>query len=197
MVEPRFLHLHDIFAADVAAIASLAKGTITVDALDSGGKRTDSASLGESGINPRKRPKKKPDDEDDKAETAKMYVPIEKASDEEQTVTGVVLQPEMTDAQGDIYDAAVIRAAAHRFLSNYNKQTKLGLQHKEFKAGRFALVESYLAPMDFALGSRVVKTGSWIMTVKVLDSKIWALVKAGKITGFSIGGRAKVVKLDD
>ena len=129
--------------------------------------------------------------------SAPLFIPISKASDEEQTVTGVVLQPEVTDAQGDIYDATVIKAAAYDFLANYNKATKLGKQHNDFKAWqeRFALVESYLAPIEFVMGTNLVKLGSWIMTVKVLDPKIWALVKAGKITGFSIGGKAKVKNL--
>lgn len=127
----------------------------------------------------------------------KAYVEIAKASEEQQTVTGIVLQPEVTDAQGDIYDAGVIQKAAYDFLANYNKATKLGHQHNDFKnwAGRFALVESYLAPMDFALGTKTVKAGSWIMTVKVLDNTIWKMVKDGKITGFSIGGKATVQKL--
>lgn len=127
------------------------------------------------------------------------FIPIAKAIDEEQTVSGVVLKPETTDAQGDIYSADVIREAAFNFLANYNKDTKLGHQHKDFKnwRGRFALVESYVAPHDFVLGDTIVTTGSWVMTVKVLDSKIWAMVKAGKITGFSIGGKARVQKLVD
>lgn len=126
---------------------------------------------------------------------AAIYIPIAKANDEEQTVTGVVLQPEVTDAQGDIYDAAVIKEAAYNYLMNFNKSTELGLQHKEFVKGRFALVESYLAPLDLVIGTNTVKSGSWIMTVKVLDLKIWKMVKNGKITGFSIGGKARVQQL--
>lgn len=134
-----------------------------------------------------------------KQPTMKAFVEIAKANDEEQTVSGIVLKPEVTDAQGDIYSAEVIRESAFDFLANYNKSTKLGHQHKDFKnwAARFALVESYVAPCDFVLGDKTVKMGSWVMTVKVLDSKIWKMVKDGKITGFSIGGKATVQKLND
>lgn len=130
-------------------------------------------------------------------EDANVFVSFAKAIEEEQTVSGIVLKPETTDAQGDIYSPAVVRKAAFDFLANYNKSTKLGHQHKDFKnwGGRFALVESYLAPSDFVMGDKIVKEGSWVMTVKVLDSKIWKLVKDGKITGFSIGGKARVQKL--
>jgi hypothetical protein len=123
----------------------------------------------------------------------RFEVSILKASDEEQTVTGVVLQPEVVDAQGDIISADVIKAAAHGFLMNFNKSTKLGLQHSTFPKGKLALVESYVAPNGIVLAAKTVRQGSWIMTVKVLDAEIWKKVKGGKITGFSIGGRAKVV----
>lgn len=122
----------------------------------------------------------------------RLYVPILKANDEEQTITGVVLQPEVVDAQGDIMDAQVIRQAAHKFLAAFNQRTKLGLQHQTFKNGQFSLAESYLAPGNMVIGGKTVKEGSWVMTVKVLDSKLWSMVKAGKLTGFSIGGRARV-----
>jgi hypothetical protein len=49
--------------------------------------------------------------------------------------------------------------------------------------------------MDMTIGSMVVKTGSWIMTWKVHDKKLWQSVKDGKITGFSIGGMARAKKL--
>lgn len=124
-----------------------------------------------------------------------MFVEIAKASEEQQTVTGIVLQPEVTDAQGDIYDADVIRDAAYAFLANYNKETKLGLQHSTFPKGKMELVESYLAPIEFSLGTHIIKLGSWVMTVKVLDSKLWLKVKSGAIGGFSIGGKAKVKDL--
>jgi hypothetical protein len=124
----------------------------------------------------------------------KLFIPIAKANTEEQTITGVVLQPEVVDAQGDIMAAEVIRKAAHRFLAQYNKATKLGLMHKDFKP-RFELVESYLAPMDFDLNGFKVKQGAWLMTVKVLDSAVWERVRRGELTGFSIGGKARVQRI--
>ena len=127
--------------------------------------------------------------------TTKVFVPILKAEAELQIVTGVVLQPEVVDAHGDIIGVDVIRETAHKFLTEYNRRTKLKLQHKDFKPGRFDLVESFIAPVDLAIGSKVVKAGSWVMSVKVNDKAIWQKVKDGKITGFSIGGRAKVKTL--
>jgi len=123
-----------------------------------------------------------------------IYIPLTKASNEEQTVTGVVLQPNVVDAHGDIMSAEVIRKAAHNFLESYNKATKLGLQHKNFKK-QFQLLESYIAPHGLTLGNQMVGAGAWIIVVKVLDSGIWDKVKKGQITGFSIGGTARAKKL--
>lgn len=135
------------------------------------------------------------EDEDDEQDCVekRFEVEIVKASDEEQTVTGIVLQPEVVDAQGDIMSADVIKETAYNFLQNFNKSTKLGLQHSTFPKGKLALVESYIAPNGIVLGAKTVRQGAWIMTVKVLDAAVWKKVKDGKIAGFSIGGRAKVV----
>lgn len=181
----------------IARLASTSKATIVSPDLANGGKLNPAKAPGK--IKPKGCGCAKSEDEECKCDTTEKSITVEiaKASDEEQTVTGVVLQPETTDAQGDIYSADVIKEAAYNFLANYNESTKLGRQHKDFKnwQGRFALVESYLAPMEFAIKNRLIKAGSWIITVKVLDSKVWKAIKDGNITGFSIGGKAKVKQL--
>ena len=126
--------------------------------------------------------------------TKSIFVPIAKSNLEEQTVTGVVLQPEVVDAQGDIMSVDVIRKAAHKFVSDYNKATKLGFMHKDFSEN-FDLRESYLAPMTFSLNGKSIKEGSWVLVVGVKNPKIWKMVKEGKLKGYSIGGKAKVKKL--
>jgi hypothetical protein len=132
---------------------------------------------------------------EDETVTKSLFVPILKADKELQIITGVVLRPETVDAQGDIMSADVIRESAHNFLKAHNRTTKLKLQHKTFKAGRFDLVESFIAPMDLTIGDKIVKGGSWVMSVRVNDAAVWSQVKDGKITGFSVGGRAKVKQL--
>lgn len=156
-------------------------------------KSVTSADLGGSGkLNPGKPGDLEPIEES--SVDTKLYVPIAKANDDEQTITGVVLQPEIVDGQGDIIGADVIRKAAHNFLANYNAGTKLGLMHKDFKP-RFQLYESYITPLDIVINSVLVKAGSWVMVVKVLDKKIWQKIKDGELAGFSIGGKARVRKL--
>jgi hypothetical protein len=164
--------------------------TITGEALASSGKKNPAQAGGK--LVPKK---PKVEDEVEKDDETKHFVPFAKA--DKHLVTGIVLQPEVTDAHRDIISAEVIEKAAHNFLAKFGKQTKVGLQHSSFKTNedRFSLVESWIAPMDMTIGSMVVKTGSWIMTWKVHDKKLWQSVKDGKITGFSIGGMARAKKL--
>jgi hypothetical protein len=123
-----------------------------------------------------------------------LYVPIVKANDEQRVVTGVVLVPEQVDAHGDIYDSDVVQNAAWDFLEAYQDTTTLGLMHKKFSVD-FGLLESYVAPNGLVIADTAIKEGSWVMTVRVKDDAIWQKVKDGKITGFSIGGVAKVKQL--
>jgi hypothetical protein len=160
--------------------------------LTSSGKKKP-VSAGNSGIpleedEDKKRKKKK---EINESVNKSIFVPIIKSSKQERTITGVVLQPEVVDAQGDIMDKDVIRKAAHRFLSKYNRATELGLMHKYFGDTGFELYESWVAPHDVTIKDTIVKEGSWLMTVFVGKDKIWKMVNDGKLKGFSIGGKAK------
>jgi hypothetical protein len=112
-------------------------------------------------------------------------IPILKADEAKQLVTGVVLEPDTVDAHQDVVSAEEIERAAHNFMM---KSRVIGLQHK--KKGAVEVVESSIAPSDMVIGKQNVKKGSWIMTVKVHDAKVWGDVKDGKYTGFSIGGLA-------
>jgi hypothetical protein len=173
-----------IAAYKAQAIIRRIKGLIGAGSLSGGGKLNPAQGLpGGSGINPVKDPK-----------VFKLYVPIQKVDAERREVTGVVLQPEVVDAQGDIMDSAVIEKAAGDFLAGFNKGNKLGFMHKQFNK-KFELRQSFITPIDMVIANKAVKAGSWVMVVKVLDDKIWKLVKEGKVTGFSIGGKAKVQQL--
>jgi len=131
-----------------------------------------------------------PAQENDQAAVS-YFIPLVKADTEKQEVTGVVLQPDVVDAHGDIIPEAVIAKAAHNFLASYNESTKLGEQHTVFK-NQFELYESYTMPVDVVLDGKEIKKGTWMMVAKVKDSEVWQKVKDGEITGFSIGGKAKV-----
>lgn len=105
---------------------------------------------------------------------------------EERFVMGVVLEPDEVDSQDDTISAPVIREAAHRFMAEFQN---IGIQHQEL-TDKVQILESYLSPVSFEVGSEVVKQGTWLLGVRVLDDALWQAVKAGEFTGFSIGGTA-------
>lgn len=109
---------------------------------------------------------------------------------EQRFVLGVVLEPETVDAQEDIYSAEEVRKVAHRFLEEFRG---LGLMHQVPVNGQVKIVESYLALDDMRIGEEDVKKGTWLLGVHVLSDALWAKVKAGDFTGFSIGGSARRV----
>lgn len=193
-----------IAAMKAGAILEALKATIGSSSLDNGGK-LNPAGLRGSGIKDLTEAKAKvevevkPDGEVEieveNGDTQKsLYIPIAKLDNELREVTGVVLQPEVTDAQGDIMSEEVIAKAAGDFLAGFNKTSTLGLMHKEFNK-RFELRQSFIAPSDMVIANKTVRKGSWVMVVRVKEATIWKAVKDGKITGFSIGGKAKAQKL--
>jgi len=109
--------------------------------------------------------------------------PILKRDDEKRLVTGVVLEPEIEDAHGDIISEADVEEAAHDFM---RKSRVIGLQHKEL--GPVEVVESFITKEIMKIGDEQVTKGAWVMTVKVHDEDVWEAVKSGEFTGFSIGG---------
>lgn len=108
-------------------------------------------------------------------------------SSEERIVFGVVLEPDEVDSQNDTVPAHEIEKAAYRFMEEFRN---LGKQHKELVNGKLVLLESYIAPIDFEIEGQKVKKGTWLLKERVVDDSLWEAVKAGKFTGFSIGGSA-------
>jgi DNA adenine methylase len=107
---------------------------------------------------------------------------------DERYVMGIVLEPEVVDAQGDIYSVDEIREAAHRFMEEFGG---LGLMHRMRVNGQVKVLESYLAPTDFTVGDVNVRRGTWMLAVRILSDDLWERVKGGDLTGFSIGGTAR------
>ncbi len=130
-----------------------------------------------------------------KAAGASQTVQVIKAEErgELRYTLGVVLAPDTVDSQGDTYTAETVRDAAWDYLQ---KARVVGVQHKEDAAGRAVLVESFIAPTDFQLGDRTIKAGTWLAGHHWPDDALWAAVKAGSITGLSIGGVARKIPLD-
>lgn len=123
--------------------------------------------------------------EKDKINKREIHV-LKADNEEERTVFGIVLEPEVVDSQDDIYSEDEIRKTAYLFMEKYQQ---FGLMHKDIVPAILPL-ESYIAPVDFEINGQKIKKGTWLLRVRVLDDGIWRRVKSGELTGFSIGGSA-------
>lgn len=119
-------------------------------------------------------------------------LPIDKATADQQIVFGVVLEPGTTDAHKDTIRAAVIEKAAHLWLAKFQIR---GLMHKANVNSKIQIYESYIAPVALTIGGQKVKKGTWLLMYKILDKAIWKKIKNGELTGFSMGGFGRRVKL--
>jgi DNA adenine methylase len=113
---------------------------------------------------------------------------VKRGPDEERFTLGIVLEPDVVDAQNDRYTKEEVRRACHRFAEYYGHT---GLMHRELANGRIVILENYLAPCDFtAENGELVKEGTWLQGRRYRDDEIWQRIKQGELTGLSIGGSA-------
>ncbi len=124
-----------------------------------------------------------------------IFVPILKVNQEKRLLTGEVLIPDEVDAHNETITAEIIEQAAYDFLANFGREggSKMGLMHKMFGDIGIELVASGLVMQNTIIGGKRVKKGTWLMTVRVVSDSIWNQVKRGELTGFSIGGLARIV----
>ena len=117
--------------------------------------------------------------------------------EEQRFVLGIVLEPTLEmgqpDTQNDVYSAAEIEKAAHAWMERYQQ---IGVQHKEKADERIKVLESFIQRGDTEINGQTVKSGSWCLGVHVIDDQLWADVKSGNFTGFSIGGVANRQPID-
>lgn len=112
-----------------------------------------------------------------------------KANDE-QKIWLVVSEPGEEDTQGDVINERDIARAAHDFLIRYRKgETRLRLQHAaDLTDDQATLIEHFIAPTDFTMGTQPVKKGSWVQAWWIPNAEIWKAAKSGSFTGASLGG---------
>lgn len=115
-------------------------------------------------------------------------IPIFKSDPTKQIAYGVVLTPDEVDAQEDWMTADDIESTAHNYLE---KSRAAGADHERVLKKAFP-VESYIAPVDFEVngqyGKQLVKKGSWVLGMKIVDPDEWEKVASGEYQAFSVGG---------
>lgn len=114
---------------------------------------------------------------------------ITKSEDTQQLVYGIVYEPGVEDAHGDMMVAEEIEKAAHQFLKDARN---MDTQH-DFVSGAGEVVESYVAPTDFEINGETIVKGSWILVTKATD-EIWGQIQKGEITGYSMAGTAEAIE---
>jgi len=116
---------------------------------------------------------------------------IIKSDEDQRLITGIVLEPYTVDSQGDWETPESIESAAHKFMSMYRG---MGIEHVVKNENIFP-VESWITPIDMIFddgeNERIIKSGTWMMTSKVLDDEAWGMVKSGELTGYSVEGSGK------
>ena len=121
-----------------------------------------------------------------------VHKDAETAPEEERYVLGIVLEPlkdlGQKDLQADTYSADEVRKACYTFMQDFGN---LGLQHQKYINGRVKILENWITRDDCVIEGQAVAKGTWLLGVRVVDDDLWASVKKGDITGFSIGGTAK------
>ena len=116
---------------------------------------------------------------------------ITKVDKQQQIVGGVVYEPDEVDTQGDWADKKEIEKAMYRFMEKYATNTKRIRINHQGKKLFFPIIESFIPEHDTKKGEQALKAGTWWLMIKIPDAKIWKDIEDGKITGFSMGGRAK------
>ena len=114
------------------------------------------------------------------------------ADEDKHIITGAVLIPQMKiyrrDERGEYYvffNDETVKKIAYAFLSD-GKVNDFNLNHSTETQG-VKIIESFISTTD---GERGIDApaGSWLISAKVDDEKIWKAIKDGKFNGFSLEG---------
>jgi len=138
--------------------------------------------------------------------------------EEKRLVFGVVLEPEPFDGGGDAhghtYSEEEVQQAAYDYLAYFrnltdnHNHTDACREGQGFSDGvctcgaylpadRAVVVESYCTPIEFTINGVVIKRGSWMLRVHVIDDALWAKVLSGDWNAFSIEGIGDLISLEE
>ena len=122
----------------------------------------------------------------------RLSVPIVKKAVEQRHGLAIVATPGEVDAHEEVISAPTIEKAAHQFMI---KSQRRGIMHTILANEKIKLIESWIAPVTFKIGKRKILKGTWLVKFFFADLKVWKDVKAGKLLGVSLGGKARKVTL--
>lgn len=105
---------------------------------------------------------------------------LKKFSDEKKIAYGLVYEPNVVDAHGDMMTSIEIEKLAYKFLKLPDLSKVIDIQHNQQAINAYP-VESFIARK----GDSDFKEGSWIVAIKIEDDAVWDLAKRGILNGFS------------
>ena len=119
------------------------------------------------------------------------FIKFIKVDTSQHLVGGIIYEPNEVDTQGDFAVEEDITKAMYRFMEKYATQTaRIKVQH-EGESHSFPIIECFQPETDTRKGGKTVKKGSWWMMVKITSDSVWRDIEEGRLTGFSMGGRAR------
>lgn len=123
---------------------------------------------------------------------------ITKVDDEQRMVYGyasVVTKggKPVVDRQGDVISPSTMEKAATEFMLGARNGLTM---HKGEPTTTIVHSMPFTKEIQTAFGIESDMEG-WLIAVKVHDDDTWKRMKEGEFTGFSIGGRATKVEIDD
>lgn len=132
-------------------------------------------------------------------QTVQKKYEVKIAKNFEGLVTGIVLEPEKVDLQGQIVSEEEIYKAMKEYMLNYSNFDVMHnmevLKSDKGEGRQVALIQNFIAPQDLNYGETVVKKGTWLQETLILDETLKKSVEDGKINGYSIYGKAIITNI--
>ena len=118
-------------------------------------------------------------------------------NEDKQIATFIVLEPQdpdlTTDLHADTYDAETIADACYQFNKNMHLR-KANLHHAVDTDG-YSFIESYITLADMQFEDKIIKAGTWVVSLQFTEEWIWKAVKSGAFNGVSVQCKGTVEDL--
>ena len=113
-----------------------------------------------------------------------------KVDQEERVVAGVVYAPMEVDSQGDWTDSGEIWKAMKHYMVETGGVMKIMHEGRRVDA---PVVEVFQAEVETVKGGTTIPAGAWYQANYIPEGldDVWQAIKEGKLTGYSMSGRAE------
>jgi len=118
-----------------------------------------------------------------------------KVDAEERVVAGIVYAPHEVDSQGDWTDTGEIWQAMKRYMIETGGVMKIMHEGSRVDA---PVVEVFQAEVETVKGGTTIPPGAWYQANYIPEEleEVWEAIKDGRLTGYSMAGRAEEVSAE-